>query len=60
LALAKIEENIDLYYTQLSLGAIPDVSVQTLSTLEMERKKLLLEEEERWRQKSRAIWIKRG
>jgi hypothetical protein len=29
-------------------------------SLEAERKKLLLDEEERWRQKSRAIWIKSG
>jgi hypothetical protein len=60
LALAKIEQNIDLYYTQLSMGASPEVPVHTLTTLDMERKKLLLEEEERWRQKSKAIWIKSG
>jgi hypothetical protein len=29
-------------------------------TLEPERKKLMLDEEESWRQKSRAIWIKFG
>jgi hypothetical protein len=33
---------------------------QTVYNLEAERKKLLLAEEEQWRQKSRAIWIKSG
>jgi hypothetical protein len=33
---------------------------QTVFKLEAERKKLLLAEEERWRQKSRVIWIKSG
>jgi hypothetical protein len=32
----------------------------TVFELEADRKKLLLAEEERWRHKSRAIWIKSG
>jgi hypothetical protein len=39
---------------------LTDALAQALSTLEADRKKLLLAEEEMWRQKSRAIWIKSG
>jgi hypothetical protein len=60
LELAKIEEALDFNYKQLTQGTSSDASAHTLYTLESERKKLLLAEEERWRQKSRAIWIKSG
>jgi len=58
--LAKIEEAIDFNYKQLTQGERSDVLTHTLYTLESERKKLLLAEEERWRHKSKAIWIKIG
>jgi hypothetical protein len=60
LELAKIEEAIDVNYKQSVHGSFFDVSAHTLCTLEAERKKLLLAEEERWQKKSRAIWIKSG
>jgi hypothetical protein len=41
-------------------GNTTEIFEQYIYNLETERKKLLLVEEEQWRQKSRAIWIKSG
>jgi hypothetical protein len=60
LELANIEEAIDVNCKQAVQDSFYDVSTHSLCTLEVDRKKLLLAEEERWQKKSRAIWIKSG
>jgi hypothetical protein len=58
--LIKIEEAIDYSYKQLTLGISMVEDAITMSKHESERNRLLLVDEERWCQKSRAIWIKSG
>jgi hypothetical protein len=53
-----IEPNLETFFRQKNVGTINEETKQQGKQLEMDRNKLLLEEEERWRQKSRAIWIK--
>jgi hypothetical protein len=60
LEMDKIEEGLNDLYHQKTQGLQNADIEQQLMKLEEDRKKLLLEEEERWRQKSRAIWIKSG
>jgi hypothetical protein len=58
--LSKIEEAIESVYTNISLGITTMEDSLKLSKLELKETDILLAEEESWRQKSRAIWIKSG
>jgi hypothetical protein len=58
--LEKTEVELVVLYIQKNQGTHTAYFEQRLMFLESERNKFLLEEEERWRQKSRAIWIKSG
>jgi hypothetical protein len=60
LALEKLEEELALLYKQKTQGVFSYVTDHRLKFLEAERNKHLLAEEDRWRQKSRAIWIQSG
>jgi hypothetical protein len=51
---------LEIFYRQKNVGITNEVTEQHGRQLEVDRNKLLLEEEESWRQKSRAIWIKSG
>jgi hypothetical protein len=51
---------LENFYRQKNNGITNDVLEQHGRQLEAGSNKLLLEEEESWRQKSRAIWIKSG
>jgi hypothetical protein len=55
-----LELELDFFYKHKYNGITNDVLEQYGRQLEVDCNKLLLEEEERWRQKSRAIWIKSG
>jgi len=56
----KIEGGIDDLLRQKAQGMQIEDYEYKVRTLEDDRKKKLLEEEERWRQKNRAIWITIG
>jgi hypothetical protein len=58
--LLKIEEAIEFEYNQVNLGLSSMEDSIKLSKLESERNHFLMVEEESWRQKSQAIWIKSG
>jgi hypothetical protein len=58
--LENLEVELAAHYNQKNQGIYNADSDQRLMFLESERKKIMLDEEERWRQKSRAIWIKSG
>jgi hypothetical protein len=55
-----LEADLELLYVQKYKGSLTVDLDHRLSLLEVERNKFLLAEEESWRQKSRAIWIKSG
>jgi len=55
-----IEETLVLKYEQMFKENTTDWTDQSVYNLERERKRLLLAEEEPWRQESRVIWIKCG
>jgi hypothetical protein len=58
--LETLEEDLATLYLQKSQVVDSQEIDFRLKLLEAEQKKLLLAEEERWRQKSRAIWIQSG
>jgi hypothetical protein len=58
--LKEIEETLVYKYEQMFTESSDGLFDQSVINLEKERKRLLLAEEEQWRQKSRAIWIKCG
>jgi hypothetical protein len=58
--LIKVEGDLECLYTQKNNGSTNDELDLQCKHLEGVRNKLLLDEEERWRQKSRATWIKSG
>jgi hypothetical protein len=55
-----LEADLELLYVQKFKGFLNDDFDHHLMLLDVECKKFLLAEEEHWRQKSRAIWIKSG
>jgi len=55
-----IEDSLENIYKQKSQGLHSEDFEQHMMLLEEECNKILLDEEERWKQKSRAIWIKSG
>jgi hypothetical protein len=55
-----LEADLELLYAHKYIGSLTVDLYHRLSLLEEERNKFLLDEEESWRQKSRAIWIKSG
>jgi len=57
ISLGKIEEELDYHYKQKTKGVHSRDLDFHLKYLEVERNKHLFAEEERWRQKSRVIWI---
>jgi hypothetical protein len=60
LKLEKLEEDLQASYQEKTWG-VRRLEVDChIKSLEEERNKLLLAEEELWRQRSRAIWIKSG
>jgi hypothetical protein len=58
--LIKVEGELEFLYHQKNIGSTLDDLDLHCKHLERVRNKLLLDEEERWRQKSRATWIKSG
>jgi hypothetical protein len=60
LKLDKLEEELQASYLENSWGARRIEVDNHIKSLEEERNILLLAEEELWRQRSRAIWIKSG
>jgi hypothetical protein len=58
--LESLEEEISWSYTGLSRVGVDIVAETHLHTLEAERNDILKTEEESWRQKSRATWLKCG
>jgi len=55
-----LEEEIHVSYQETTRGLRIQATDFHINILEEERNKLLLVEEEIWRQRSRAIWIKSG
>jgi hypothetical protein len=58
--LEKLEEDIEAALQGISGGMQRLAEERHLKLLEEERNKLLVAEEELWRQRSRALWIKSG
>jgi hypothetical protein len=58
--LREIEETLAFKYEQMFKENSNGHCEQSVLNLEKERNRLLLADEEQWRQKSRAIWIKSG
>ena len=56
----KIEEGLNDLFLQKAHGLQNVDFEQQVMKLEVEHTKILFEEEERWRHKSRAIWITSG
>jgi hypothetical protein len=60
LKLETLEEELRVGYSGLSRDGMDTTTTCHLKSLEAERNKILLLEEDYWRQKSRAIWLKCG
>jgi hypothetical protein len=58
LKLDKLEEDLEVYYQEKARGLMSTDADHHIKSLEEEHNKLLQAEEELWRQRSRAIWIK--
>jgi hypothetical protein len=58
--LSSLEEEIRATLSNLPRSGLYPINACRLKSLESERNRLLLIEEEHWRQRSRAVWLKSG
>jgi hypothetical protein len=58
--LQNIEEQLRLFQEDPEAGFMSDLARENLKNLEERRRTLLVEQEEAWRLKSRAIWLEKG
>jgi hypothetical protein len=60
LRLDQLEEELRVSYQEASRELRSQVMIDHIKNMEEEQNKIILAEEELWRQRSRAIWIKSG
>jgi hypothetical protein len=58
--LLELEKEISFRLQNQTVGIYNNFGEQSLKLLEQERSKILIENEEQWRQRSRAIWLQSG